>query len=78
MKASKFLTKFLFYAGNIIIGIIFVSPLIWMISASLKPEAEIFANMNSIATFIPVDASLNNFAEVFWRRYLKIRSSTLR
>ena len=61
MKASKFLTKFLFYAGNIIIGIIFVSPLIWMISASLKPEAEIFANMNSIATFIPVDASLNNF-----------------
>ena len=67
MKASKFLTKFLFYAGNIIIGIIFVSPLIWMISASLKPEAEIFANMNSIATFIPVDASLNNFAEVFSR-----------
>ena len=67
MKASKFLNKFLFYAGNIIIGIIFVSPLIWMISASLKPEAEIFANMNSIATFIPVDASLNNFAEVFSR-----------
>ena len=41
MKTQNFLTKLLFYAGNIIIGIIFVSPLIWMISASLKPEAEI-------------------------------------
>lgn len=67
MKMQNFLTKFLFYAGNIIIGIIFVSPLIWMISASLKPEAQIFANMNSISTFIPVQASLDNFKEVFSR-----------
>ena len=67
MKTQPFLTKFLFYAGNIIIGIIFVSPLIWMISASLKPEAAIFANMNSITTFIPVQASLDNFKEVFSR-----------
>lgn len=67
MKMQNFLAKLLFYAGNIIIGIIFVSPLIWMISASLKPEAQIFANMNSISTFIPVQASLNNFKEVFSR-----------
>ena len=67
MKTQHFLTKFLFYDGNIIIGIIFVSPLIWMISASLKPEAAIFANMNSITTFIPVQASLDNFKEVFSR-----------
>ena len=67
IKTQNFLTKLLFYAGNIIIGIIFVSPLIWMISASLKPEAEIFANMNSITTFIPVQASLDNFKEVFSR-----------
>lgn len=67
MKTQNFLTKLLFYAGNIIIGIIFVSPLIWMISASLKPEAQIFANMNSVTTFIPVHASLDNFKEVFSR-----------
>lgn len=67
MKTQNFLTKLLFYAGNIMIGIIFVSPLIWMISASLKPEAQIFANMNSISTFIPVQASLDNFKEVFSR-----------
>lgn len=67
MQTSKSLTKFLFYAGNVIIGIIFVSPLLWMISASLKPESEIFANMNSLATFMPVKASLDNFKEVFSR-----------
>lgn len=67
LKAQNALHKILFYACNIIIGIIFVSPLIWMISASLKPEAKIFANMNSIKTFIPVEASFDNFIEVFRR-----------
>ena len=66
-KASAFLSKFMFYFGNIVIGIIFVSPLIWMISASLKPESEIFANMNSIRTFFPSHASLDNYAEVIRR-----------
>ena len=67
LKVQKALQKILFYAGNTIIGIIFVSPLIWMISASLKPEAKIFANMNSIQTFVPEDASFDNFIEVFRR-----------
>ena len=67
MKASAFLSKFLFYFGNLVIGVIFVSPLIWMISASLKPESKIFANMNSITTFFPVEPSLDNYVEVFRR-----------
>ncbi|MDE7246675.1 MAG: carbohydrate ABC transporter permease [Lachnospiraceae bacterium] len=67
LKVSNSLTKFLFYAGNIIIGIIFVAPLLWMVSASLKPEAQIFANMNSLTTFVPVQASFQNFKEVFSR-----------
>lgn len=66
-KANAFLSKFLFYLGNIVIGIIFVSPLIWMISASLKPESLIFSNMNSITTFFPFKASLDNYFEVFRR-----------
>ena len=56
MRFSNAFGKFMFYFGNIIIGIIFESPLIWMISASLKPEA----NMDSLTTFLPVQASLNN------------------
>lgn len=70
MKFSAAFSKFMFYAGNIVIGIIFVSPLIWMISASLKPEALIFANMNSLRTFLPEQASLNNYVEVFTRMNL--------
>ena len=70
MKFSAAFSKFMFYFGNIIIGIIFVSPLIWMISASLKPEALIFANMNSIKTFFPASASLSNYVEVFTRMNL--------
>lgn len=67
LKRSKFLGKLLFYLGNIVIGLIFVSPLIWMISASLKPEAKIFANMNSLSTFLLTDATLDNYREVFSR-----------
>lgn len=70
LKFSAALSRFMFYFGNIVIGIIFVSPLIWMISASLKPESEIFANMNSLITFFPVQASLDNYAEVFSRMNL--------
>lgn len=67
MKFSASFSKFMFYFANIVIGIIFVSPLIWMISASLKPEAKVFANMNSIRTFFPEQASLDNYVEVFNR-----------
>lgn len=70
MKFSATFSKFMFYFGNIVIGIIFVSPLIWMISASLKPESQIFANMNSLKTFFPVSASFNNYVEVFARMNL--------
>ena len=56
-----------FYLGNTVIALIFISPLIWMIAASLKPEAEIFKGLNSLSTFIPKDASRANYAEVFSR-----------
>ena len=70
MKFSAAFSKFMFYFGNIVIGIIFVSPLIWMISASLKPESQIFANMNSLKTFFPVSAFFNNYVEGFTRMNL--------
>lgn len=66
-KKKKQLGSLLFYAGNTIIALIFVSPLIWMIASSLKPEAGIFKGLNSLSTFIPKDASLNNYVEVFER-----------
>lgn len=66
-KQRKTLGNVIFYVGNTIIALIFVSPLIWMISASLKPESEIFKGMNSLKTFLPVDATIANYFEVFSR-----------
>lgn len=56
-----------FYLGNTLVALIFVSPLIWMVSSSLKPESGIFKGLNSLSTFIPQGASLNNYLEVFQR-----------
>lgn len=56
-----------FYFCNTVIALIFVSPLIWMIVSSLKPESGIFKGLNSLSTFIPKGASLNNYFEVFER-----------
>lgn len=66
-KNNKILAKLLFYAGNTLVGLIFVSPLLWMIAASFKPEIEIFSNINSISTFIPGNFTLSNYIEVFNR-----------
>lgn len=66
-KQRKQLGSLIFYVGNTIIALIFVSPLIWMIASSLKPESGIFKELNSLSTFIPKGASLNNYVEVFER-----------
>ncbi|CVI67910.1 L-arabinose transport system permease protein AraQ [Clostridiales bacterium CHKCI001] len=66
-KQKKILGNIAFYVGNTVIGLIFVSPLIWMVASSLKPEAEIFKNLNSLSTFIPSNASFDNYLEVFQR-----------
>ena len=67
IRRTKIAKTTAFYLGNIIIGIIFVSPLLWMIAASFKPENDVFANMTSILTFIPVNFTAGNYVEVFQR-----------
>lgn len=67
IRRTKIAKSTAFYLGNIIIGIIFVSPLLWMIAASFKPENDVFANMTSILTFIPVNFTVGNYVEVFQR-----------
>lgn len=67
VQARKRTFTALFYIGNTAIALIFVSPLLWMIASALKPEGDIFSQLNSIGTFLPKNASLNNFAEVFRR-----------
>lgn len=64
---NKLTGNILFYVGNTIIGLIFVSPLLWMVAASFKPELEIFSNINSLSTFIPKHFTVSNYTEVFSR-----------
>lgn len=66
-KINKVRGNVFFYLGNIIVGLIFVSPLLWMLASSFKPELEIFSNLNSLSTFIPKNFTLANYAEVFQR-----------
>ena len=67
IKEKDILKRVLFYGGNAIVALIFVSPLLWMIAASLKPEAQIFSDMSTIRTFWPTAAALGNYVEVFTR-----------
>ena len=67
LKEKDILKRVLFYGGNVIVALIFVSPLLWMIAASLKPEAQIFSDMSNIRTFWPTAATLGNYVEVFTR-----------
>ena len=67
LKEKDIQKRVLFYGGNAIVALIFVSPLLWMIAASLKPEAQIFSDMSTIRTFWPTAATLGNYVEVFTR-----------
>lgn len=67
LKEKDILKRVLFYGVNAIVALIFVSPLLWMIAASLKPEAQIFSDMSNIRTFWPTAATLGNYVEVFTR-----------
>lgn len=66
-KQKNLVGHIAFYVVNTLVALIFVSPLLWMIASSLKPEAAIFSNMNSLKTFIPFGASISNYVQVFTR-----------
>lgn len=55
------------YFINIIVGTVFISPLLWMVVTSFKPETRIFRDIGNINAFIPVGFTLENYARVFAR-----------
>ena len=62
-KVQKVLT----YILQISAATIFVLPLVWMIVSSFKPEADIFKDMSSIATFSLKNPTINNYIEMISR-----------
>ncbi len=53
------------------IAALFVGPLLFMISSSFKPDAQIFEDLRSVRAFLPLgDVSLDNYVAVFERSAL--------
>ena len=59
------------YIVNTFLGLLYVSPLLWMVVSSFKPEHRIFADMTrGILAFLPMEFTLENYVEVFKRSNL--------
>lgn len=68
MAAEKRRRKILIYIPMAILAVIFMFPLIFMFVSSLKPDAQILADVDNIRAFLPVgDISFNNYSDVFER-----------
>jgi len=59
--------KIIWFIVCALFAILFVTPLLWMLAASLKPESEIMTTIGSLTAFIPNDFSLQNYADVMRR-----------
>lgn len=53
MKTKIMLLKTIKYIVLVIFGILFIAPLMWMISNSMKTENFVFRDMSSLLTFFP-------------------------
>lgn len=67
IKTKKKVNKTFLYIVQICTAILFVLPLVWMIVSSLKPEVDIFKDMNSLATLMLKNPTLDNYKEMLSR-----------
>ena len=70
IQTKKKVNKAFLYAVQIFVAVVFVIPLVWMIVSSLKPEVDIFKDMNSLATLMLNNPTLENYKEMFARSYI--------
>ena len=50
---AALIAKIFMYIGLAILAIIFLFPVVWMVMNSFKSQAEVYASMDSIMTFLP-------------------------
>lgn len=56
------------WTARILLGVVFVFPLLFMFVSSMKPDQQIFGDLSSIAAFLPVgNLSFDNYGAVFDR-----------
>ncbi|KPV39712.1 sugar ABC transporter permease [Thiohalorhabdus denitrificans] len=61
------LQALLVYAVLAFLAAVYVAPIAFMVVGSLKPDARVLADMGSAAAFVPAEASLENYRDVFGR-----------
>ncbi|MDE0288082.1 MAG: hypothetical protein OXM88_05820, partial [bacterium] len=69
MRLSAPIPGYLRVALGIAVALVFIAPVWWVIAASFKPQFAIFRDASPVtaATFLPFDATLDNYREVFGR-----------
>lgn len=66
--ATSTRSRVLTYLPMVLLAVLFLFPLVFMFVSSLKPDRQIFADVDSWRAFVPVgDVSLENYAGVFDR-----------
>lgn len=51
----------------VLLGLIYVAPIVWMVSASLKPDEAIHADVASLESFVPAPLTLDNYRAALQR-----------
>ena len=67
IKPRKLIGKIWFYTVNTLVGLIFVSPLVYMFISSFNADRSLPVQIRSILEFFPKTFTLDNFAAVFTR-----------
>lgn len=67
VKTKKRLKHSTLYTLQIVTALLFVIPLVWMIISSLKPEVDIFRDMNSLSTLTLKNPTFENYNEMLSR-----------
>ncbi len=74
MQRRQLLTRLLSFSALLLLGLLFVSPILLMVMGSLKPEARVLVDAGSLNAFMPGEWDLRNYRDVFARvnfpRYL--------
>jgi len=61
------LGRALAYLGLVALALVFLAPVAMMLVGSLKPDERVLLEAGTLAAFVPVGGSLNNYANVFER-----------
>lgn len=67
MNKRELTKKIGLYLLMIIMAVLFLFPLIWMISASLKVESQLYTGLNQWSTFLPIPFTFENYQDMFAR-----------